>query len=430
MRRTPQDVETFHNRHHLRRFTRLVSRATLALAMMVTVALTGLAPRGAEAQNLFAPVVQVNDEVITRYELNQRIALMSAIGGGATEKAALDALINERLQMSAAKRVGLVATEDGIKAGIEEFASRGSLSAEELLDFLAKRGVAYESFRDFVEVGIIWRDYARDRFGPKVTISEAEIDRALQQNGPSGGLRVLLSEIFLPARNASERAASERRAASIAANPTISAFAAAARAYSVAPSKAKSGRLDWVPLGNLPPALQSAVTALPKGGVTAPLSTGNAIGIFQLRAIEEIDTPTPSPTSIKYAAYYIAGGHSEAAMSRAAKVAAQVDTCDDLYGIAKGEPESALEIDTLPFEDIPNDVAVELAQLDPGEVSTALTRANGQTLVFLMMCGRNFAETGEADRDTVRNSLQGRRLTALAASYLSELKADAVITYK
>ncbi|WP_417242661.1 peptidylprolyl isomerase [Celeribacter sp.] len=426
MRRTTQDVETGHRSGRTHRFMRIMACAALALTMMSTA----IAPRAAVAQNLFAPVVQVNDQIITRYEVNQRVMLMSAIGGGATEKVALEALINERLQIAAAKRVGLVATEDGIKAGIEEFAARGNLSGDELLDFLAKRGVAYESFRDFVTVGIVWRDYARSRFGAKITISEAEIDRALQQNGPSGGLRVLLSEIFLPARTPAERAASERRAASIAANPTIAAFAAAARTYSVAPSKGKSGRLDWVSVGNLPAPLQSAVTSLPTGGVTAPLSTGNAIGIFQLRAIEETDAPTPTPASIKYAAYYIGGGRSEAGLARAAKIAAQVDTCDDLYGIAKGEPESTLEIDTLPFADIPDDVAVELAQLDTGEVSTALTRTNGQTLVFLMMCGRNYAETGDANRDAVRNSLQGKRLTALADSYLSELKADAVITYK
>ncbi|ALI54260.1 peptidylprolyl isomerase [Celeribacter marinus] len=422
MTRTVHDRES----HTQRRFSRMVICATLAVSLMTAT----LAPRAAEAQNLFAPVVQVNDQIITRYEIDQRIKLMTAIGGGATQSVAREALINERLQIAAARRDGLVATDAGIKAGIEEFAARGNLSGDELLAFLAKSGVAYESFRDFVTVGIVWRDYARARFASKVTISEAEIDRALQQNGPSGGLRVLLSEIFLPARDATERAASERLAANITAKPTVAAFAAAARAYSVAPSKDKSGRLDWVPLGNLPPALQSSISSLTTGGITAPLQTANAIGLFQLRGLQEVDVATPTPTSIEYAAYYIAGGRSEAATTRAAKVAAQVDTCDDLYGIAKGEPESTLEIDTLAFADIPTDVAVELAKLDTGEISTALTRANGQTLVFLMMCGRNFAETGTADRETVRNTLQGKRLTALADSYLSELKADAVITYK
>ena len=44
---------------------------------------------------------------------------------------------------------------------------------------------------------------------------------------------------------------------------------------------------------------------------------------------------------------------------------------------------------SLPPADIPQDIAIELSKLDPGEVSTALTRSGGETLVFLMLCARN-----------------------------------------
>ncbi|WP_417250736.1 peptidylprolyl isomerase [Celeribacter sp.] len=424
----------------------------------LTLAL-GLTPPPAHAQgNLFAPVVLVNDQVITRYEVNQRIAMMSALGGSATEEVAIDALINERLQREAASRLGIQATQAGIDAGIAEFAERGGLEPEAFLKFLESRGVAIESFRDFVVAGVVWREFARNRFAPRVSISEAEIDRALQTQGPTGGLRLLLSEIFLPARTPEERAESERLASRIASGATLGSFAAAARQYSVAPSRERSGRLDWTPVGNLPAPLRAAVLALKPGEVTAPLSTGNAIGFFQLRAIEETEVPTPEPVSIEYAAYYIDGGRTEAGLARAAKVAANVDTCNDLYGIAKGQPAEVLQIDTLPTASIPQDVALELAKLDAGEVSTALTRANGQTLVFLMLCQRNYSEvTVEASapapraddedeaqdeamteeeaaaaaraeqRETIRNRLQGQRLNAMAANYLAELKADAVI---
>ncbi|MFT6425215.1 MAG: peptidyl-prolyl cis-trans isomerase SurA [Celeribacter sp.] len=385
----------------------------------------------ANAQNLFAPVAQVNDSVVTAYELEQRVQLMTVLGGGITNKAALDALIDERLKTDAAKRVNITPDDKAIAQAINDFAARGSLAPEQLLSLLGKNGVSNQTFRDFVTSGLAWRDYARARFAGRVKISEADIDRALRDNGPTGGLLVSMSEIFLPARDAKERAASEQLAKQITANPSIAAFAAAARKYSVAPSgKEKSGRMTPTPIGNLPAPLRTAATTLKPGEVSAPLSTGNAIGIFQLRSLAEIVAPTPRATSIEYAAYYIAGGRSDAGLSAAAKLRARVDTCDDLYGIAKNMPESVLDVDSLPMNEIPADVAKELAQLDPGESSVALTRSNGETLVFLMLCERSFERSENVDRETVKAGLQSARIGAMAESHLAELRADATIIRK
>lgn len=398
-----------------------------ALCAVVFGLPTGLAP--AAAQNMFAPVAYVNDKVVTSYELNQRIQFMSVLGSTPTRQAALDALIEDRLKENEMERVGLELTDEQIAQGIQEFASRGGLRPEQFLSLMAREGISAQTVRDFVGVGLLWREYARARFASKAQVSEVEVDRALQNNGPSGGLRVLMSELFLPARTPEERAESEALAKRIAARPTIGAFAAAAREYSVAPSRDKAGRMDWVNIGDLPPALRGTVAGLKPGEITAPLSTQNAIGLFQLRSVAETARPTPKADAIEYAAYYIAGGRSEAALKRAAEVEARVDSCEDLYTVAKGEPAEVLQIDTLPAGDIPTDVAVELAKLDPGEVSTALTRANGQTLVFLMMCGRSYGNSGEADREQVRNQLQTRRLAALADSFVAEMRADATIVY-
>lgn len=406
------------------------AQATGLCGHMIRGGILGLAlalPGLASAQNLFAPVAYVNDKVVTGYELDQRMQMLSVLGGAKGRAATLDALIDERLRQEAADRVGFQLTDEQVAAGIAEFAARGDLKPEQFLSLMARNGVAAQTVRDFVASGLVWREYARARFASKAQVSEAEIDKALQSNGPSGGLRVLLSELFLPARTPEEAAKSAELAKQIAANPSIPAFAAAASQYSVAPSREQAGRMDWVSVGDLPPPLRAAVMGLKPGEVSAPLSTGNAIGIFQLRSVAETNAPTPQADAIEYAAYYIAGGRSEAALKRAAEVKASVDTCDDLYGIAKGQPESVLEIDTLPVSQIPNDVAFELAKLDPGEVSTALTRADGQTLVFLMMCGRSYAAAADADRDAVRTQLQSQRIGALADSFLAEMRADANI---
>ena len=75
-----------------------------------------------------------------------------------------------------------------------------------------------------------------------------------------------------------------------------------------------------------------------------------------------------------------------------------MDTCDDLYRVAKGLPEGQLTRETLPQTRLPGDIARELAPMDDNEVSTGLTRGNA--LVFLMLCKRSATEALDAAKLT------------------------------
>lgn len=394
----------------------------------ITVCLTALAlPVAGMAQNIFAPIVQVNEDVITGFELEQRQAFLQLISPArASEELALQELIDDALRRQALAQVGFTITEDEVLTGMSEFAGRGGLQTEEFVKLLASRGIAEETFREFVSVGIGWRDLIRARFGNRVEITEADIDRALSASTQAGSLRVLLSEIIIPAPP-QEAAAVLARAEEIAQTTSFAEFSAAARRFSATASRERGGRLDWTPITNLPSALRPLLIALAPGEVTAPIPIPNAVALFQLRDIEETERSVPEYSAIEFARYYIPGGRSEAALAEARRVAQQVDVCDDLYGVALGQPEEVLARDTLAPEDIPQDIALELAKLDEDEVSTALVSADGSALVFLMMCGRTAASTAEVSRDAVAAQLRTERLSGFAESYLEQLRADARI---
>lgn len=399
-----------------------LTRLLIALLLLLPIALPSA------AQNQFAPVAKVNDRVVTQYELSQRIAFLTLLRApGVTQEATLDALINERLQLDAGAAMGIRLSDEQVQVGMEEFAARANLSTEEFIKAIGQGGVSGEAFRDFVRAGLVWREVVRGRFGPRAQVTEAEIDRALAQASSASGIRVLLSEIILPAAPP-QAAAAQRRAADLSKITTIDAFSAAARRYSASGSRGRGGRLDWMPLSNLPPQIRSQVLGLSPGQVSAPIAIPNGIVLFQMRAIEEVEAPEEEIVAVEYAAFYIPGGRSDAALREAEKIRAEVDTCDDLYGVAKGLPEERLQVDALPVEEVPQDVAIELAKLDEGEVSTALTRADGETLVFLMMCGRTRALIEDVSREDMRGRLVNQRLASYADSYLAQLRADATIT--
>ncbi|WP_375186113.1 peptidylprolyl isomerase [Pseudooceanicola sp.] len=401
----------------------------ILIRLCLTLTLIVVGPALSVQAQSFSPAIKVNEQVVTEFELEQRERMLRLFRtpGDIPEQAA-EQMIDDRLRMQAARQLGISPSEEEILEGMTEFAGRANLSAEQFLQALQQGGVAPESFRDFVRAGLAWRTVVQARFGPKVQVSEQEIDRAIASGGASGAsVQVLMSEIFLPinAENPDETRALANRIR----RTNATGFAQAAREYSSAPSAGQGGRVNWVPASNLSPQLRGAILGLRPGQISAPVEVNGQIALFLLRAIEQSDSRAPSNYSaIEYAAYYIPGGRSSQALAQAEKVRNRVDTCDDLYGVAKGQPEEVLERGTKAPGEIPSDIAAELEKLDAGEVSTALTRSNGQTLVFLMLCGRSFDLSGAVSREGVALDIQNRRLTSFAQGYLQQLRSEARIT--
>ncbi|WP_419738344.1 peptidylprolyl isomerase [Ruegeria sp.] len=395
------------------------------LPALAATTLTFTAPH-TFAQSLFSPAIRVNQDVVTWYELEQRQQFINALGiSGGSEAEVRQALIDDRLRKQAVREAGIEVPPEAIQAGVDEFAARGRLSTEQFLQLLANEGVDPETVRDFVADQLTWRNYISARFLSQANPSEEEINRALGQGG-GGGLQVLLSEIIIPV-NQQTLAQTELLAEEIANLEGFDAFSAAAAQYSAAETRSNGGRLDWLNLSGLPPALQPVVLGLKNGEITSPIALPNAFALFQMRGLREVSTGTPSYSKIDYAIYYMAGGRSAETLAAAAKLREEIDTCDDLYGIAQEQPAEVLErVDAAPSE-IPRDIAVELAKLDPNDVSTTLTRNNGQTLMFLMLCNRTRNLGENTSRADVANALTQQRLQAIADSLLEQLRADASI---
>lgn len=389
---------------------------------MVALVLVVLLSDLAAAQGRYAPVIRVNDKAITAYELQQRALMLRVLGApGDPAREAREALIEERLQVQAAQDLGISVTEEGLRQGVENFAQRTNSDADTFLAALERAGVAEKSFLDFLEAGLLWREVVRVRFGPRTRVSEDEVDRAVALAGQTGGARVLVSEIVLPIQSAEEQAQAEALAADIAQTEGLDAFSAAARRYSASPSAARGGRLDWLLLSELPPALRTELLTLPPGGIAEPFRIPNAIAIFQLRALEELPLSQPEIVAIDYAELILPGATEDSAR----QVASEVDSCDDLYGLARALPSDRLVREARPPVDIPRDVAVELARLDEDEISTSIVRGNAR--VLLMLCGRSTQAAEELDRGAVLNQLSNIRATSYADAFLAELRADAVI---
>ncbi|MEM9843507.1 MAG: peptidylprolyl isomerase [Pseudomonadota bacterium] len=412
------------------RFSHLTGRIGrgpgVVVLLILTVAFTWGLP--AQAQNPFATVIKVNDLAITGYEIQQRARLLQFFRTpGDLNQVAREQLIEDRLKLDAAASDGFVLSEEQLALGMEEFAGRANVTVEQFTAALAQADIAPETYREFVRAGLTWREYSRARFSNRITVSDDDLERALLSISGTPGVRVLLSEIIIPAPPQLAQEAQDQ-ANRISELTTIAEFSDAARQVSAAPTAADGGRMSWMPITDLPEALRPVVLSLAPGEVSQPLPLEGAIALFQLRDIEELSVPERRYEEIDYAVYYIDGGRSEAALARARQIEADVDRCDDLFGIAQGQPPEVLERGSRPPSEIPTDIAFELSKLDPGEISTTLTRADGQTLVVLMLCSRTPVIEGEGPSPEQLTAFIGSsRLDSFANGLLEQLRAEARI---
>lgn len=387
--------------------------------------LSGAAP--SMAQGLFAPVIKVDDQVITRFELEQRIAFLTLINTpGNLEKLAREQLIDDRLKEVAARSIGVQVGDDAIAGGVAEFAARGNLKPEQFLELAAQEGVEKETIFAFVRSGLMWRQVVGARFAPRVSVSENDIDRAMDALGNRASVRVLLSEVVIPLREGYEEQIAEI-AEQVAQIDNYADFAQAAERFSAARTRETGGKLGWLPINQLPEPLRPVLLSLAPAETTSVIPMQGALAVFQMRGIAENAYRAPEIAAVEYAALYLPGGRSAETLAEAAWIESEVDTCDDLYGENYGLAPERLDHQSLAPKDLPRDIAVELGKLDAGEVSTNLTRANGQELIFLMMCGRTPALAEDTSREDVSRQLRNQQLESFANAYLDELRTDARI---
>ena len=170
---------------------------TFRILLLILLGIFGLV---ANAKSPFSPAIIINDKSITHYEINQREKLLKILKvPGDISKLARKQLIEDRLKLAAAEDLDLLPSQDEVRSGMDEFSSRGGLATDAFIIEIGKIGVSKETFSDFIKASIAWRKVVQARFGSRSQVSEIQLERSTNSTGSGSGLRVLLTEIILPA---------------------------------------------------------------------------------------------------------------------------------------------------------------------------------------------------------------------------------------
>jgi len=258
-------------------------------------------------------VAVVNNDVITLYELNNRMKEMTGVTAEElklkSEAAYLDArgkilemLIDEKIAEAKIKELRIRVSDRQVDNYIEKIKRDNQLTQEDLVAGLEREGLSYEKYRERIRGDIERAQLLEYEVRSKIIIRDEAIQKYYEEHKETFGVaeKVQLAGIFLMRKNLkSEEEMRElyMKAQDIAAQLKAGAdFAQMAARYSEGPGAKEGGDLGQFTVAHLEPGLKSIVEALPEGGISDPLVRPNGIQIIRitekqtgkLRSLEEM----------------------------------------------------------------------------------------------------------------------------------------------
>ena len=267
-----------------------IAKAALLLLALIPVVLSPTdRASGQEAVRIAAVV---NNEAISIPDLVARIdvAIVSSRLRASDElrrqlaPQVLRSLIDERLKVQEAERLGLAVSEAELANAKRSVERRNGMPEGGFDDFLQRQGLNVDIVTDQLRAEILWPKLVRGRLGAAVTVGEGEIDEAIARlEANRGRPEYRVAEIFL-AVDSSEREAEVRgAAASLYRQLTGGAsFAQIAQQFSQSATAAVGGDIGWVVEGQLPSEIEAVLADMEPGSVSPPVRAFDGYYIVSL----------------------------------------------------------------------------------------------------------------------------------------------------
>lgn len=247
------------------------------------------------ALSAMQPAATVNNEVITVYDLQQRIDLtliQTQTARNAETRmniahAVLETQIIEYLRIIKARELGLSPTERDVSLAIMQFEENNGFSSGGIQQLLQEQGIDYLAFVHSFRAALSWENIVQDHLMQSVDVTDAEVARAVKRSETSlqnaNAREVRLMTLVLSHQSRSPEQA-QRSAESLRQNVLNGAkFSELARSLSADISAQYGGDLGWISPDSLTPVARAWLETARKGEVSPPLDLGDSTALFLLR---------------------------------------------------------------------------------------------------------------------------------------------------
>lgn len=415
-------------------------KAGVGIGLVLAASLAG-APDG-WAQNVQRIAAIVNDEVISGYDIEQRIALVIATTNlrdgpevrRRLRNEVLRTLVDERLQVQEAKRFDIRVTDADLQRAYQFIATQNNVPPNQIDRLFASLAIPRKALEAQLEAEIAWSKLVRRRVAPNVRIGEDEVSEVLARlNSNAGQPEFRVSEIFLPV-DSPEQADQVRQTAYRLLEQIRSgaSFSAMARQFSRGSTAGRDGAVGWLQPGQISREFAAALGGMSNGEVSEPVRGAGGYYLLQLHERRQIMGSDPMQIQLALMRLLIPvppgsdAGAKQNQRELAQTVRDSVRGCDEVMPIAKElQVEQAGDLGVLRLGEMPDKIRGAVEELEIGVFSEPIDLDEGYML--LMVCERVEPESNMPTREDIEESLLRSRVTMLAQRYLRDLRRDAIV---
>ncbi len=396
--------------------------------------------------------VVVNDDIITRHELDERVSSVTKMlekqktalpERSVLERQVLERMIVEMLQAQFAKESGLRIDDAQLDKTMLRIAQQNKFPT--VAAFRAKleqEGTDFRKFREEIRSEIVSVRLREREVDSKLVISENDIDNYLgnqeRQEGKGEELQLAHILVVVPDRASADKIQAYRTRAeqALAKLHAGAPFAQVAAGYSDAQDALKGGELGWRPADRLPPLFAEALQKMKPGEVSGILRSPSGFHIIKLLDRRSKDTPVViTQTHARHILIKTSELVSEnEAKQRLQEIKQRIDKGADFAEEARlhSEDGSAPQGGDLgwlsPGETVP-EFEGAMDALKVGQVSGLVQTGFGWHLIQVLE-RRNADVSEEQKRQRARNAIRTFKSDEAYQDWLRQLRDRAFIEYR
>ena len=237
-------------------------------------------------------LAQVNEDIITKRDFEQRLKLLSITNGIDTASRdirdrLLNQMIDERLKRQEAARLEVTVSKAEVGQALKEALKQNGLDFDTVQKKMAVKGLSADVLAEQVESDLLFVRAIRKSAGRRSEPTEAEIAAKLAElTAQTKEKQYLLSEIRLPVAADEDDGAVYGRAMQLIMQMRDGAnFEDLASKFSQSPSAAQGGFIGWVAESALDDAAREELELMQAGQLSSPVRVKDAYLILALRAV-------------------------------------------------------------------------------------------------------------------------------------------------
>nr|HIL74291.1 hypothetical protein [Rhodospirillales bacterium] len=427
------------NERHISPRIKLLLTTILFLAMITPLISLSAQTSNTKRQGI---VAVVNNEIISKYDFINRVKLVIFLSKLPNDKKTikrissqiLHGLINDKLKLQEARKLGINVKQTELKAAITEIEKMNGLAEGRMRVLMKKKGINFSSFQLQVEAQTAWSKAVVKQVLSANRISDEAVDEAIATIELNKGKpEYKVAEIFIPFEAGKSTEKARQIAIRLYSQIQQGAnFSALARAFSQSASAGKGGNLGWIRNEQIEQNLSNIMTKMRKNSTSEPMKGES--GYYVLNLIDKRKSLGVSTEKIKITLEQLflplrinsSENETKVITEQAEDISSSIKTCSALN--QKGKELGSRQSGTLEVNDItqlPTNIRTIVQKNDLFKASKPIRTGSG--ILIIMVCKRSGGGTLKNIRAKIKSMLLQKRAVLTDRSMLRNIRRTAFL---